>query len=225
MRIIYLHGFISSPDSTKAKLFSQRLNDLGVDLIVPDLNHPSFTDLTISRVIETVEKHLPEGDSGAIIGSSMGGWAAALFARLHPERVKAMVLMAPAFNMVDLLVERFGPDQIEAWRREGVIPIDHAAYGNVQHLGHGFLEDARRWATRPFEPLCPTLILHGRRDEDVPIRLSEELAERCRNVELVAYDAGHRLDEVVDDVLERGVSFLTRDRGVDSSPDEGERST
>lgn len=210
MHIVYLHGFLSSPASTKARLFERQLSGTDMKLEIPDLNFPSFETLTISRVIETAEARLPTKGRGSLIGSSMGGWAAAHLAALHPSRVEALVLMAPAFNMPDLLEERLGVAGMESWRSKGTVPIDHPAFDEPQHLSFELFEDARTWAREAPQVTAPTLILHGRRDEDVPVGLSEAFAKERPNVELVTYDAGHSLEEVVDDVIDRATSFLAR---------------
>jgi uncharacterized protein len=208
MRAVYLHGFASSPASEKAKLFAERFAAAGHDLLVPDLNAPSFRTLTLSRIVATVEGLVPMGTRAVIIGSSMGGYAAALFAARHPERVAAMVLMAPAFNLSTLLERRYGGDAVDAWRRDGTATVDHPNFETPQTLDYAFLEDARRWAGAGLDVRCPTLILHGRGDEDVPVTLSEAFAEGREGVSLVTYDAGHRLETVVEDVWARTWTFL-----------------
>src|SRR3569833_1547562 len=40
-----------------------------------------------------------------LVGSSMGGWVACLAALARPERIKALVLIAPAADFTDKLVE------------------------------------------------------------------------------------------------------------------------
>ena len=217
MRIVYLHGFSSSPGSRKARLFEKRLVKQSSSLAIPDLNEPCFSTLTISRVIKKAEHLIGPESRGAIIGSSMGGFAAAHFASLHPTRVDALVLMAPAFNMARLLEERLGPEGIARWQATGMTEIDHHGFNDKRQLGLEFLEDARKWAAAPLRIRCPVLILHGRNDPDVPIALSERFASSHRNVELVRYEAGHSLEEVVDDVLERAVSFLESNTSNDAT--------
>lgn len=50
------------------------------------------------------------------------------------------------------------------------------------------------WAARATDPATPTLILHGTRDDSVPIRLSQALRDaRPDLVALETFDAGHTL--------------------------------
>ncbi|MFW5878235.1 MAG: YqiA/YcfP family alpha/beta fold hydrolase, partial [Myxococcota bacterium] len=146
MRCLYLHGFLGSPASAKARLFEERARRRGWTIEVPDLNVPDFRSLTITRVVELAASIVVPGQRWAVIGSSMGGWAAAHFASLHPERVSGLVLMCPAFNMPSLLEEQLGPDGLERWRSSGTIAIEHSGLGGVRELGYSFLVDAREWA-------------------------------------------------------------------------------
>src|SRR6185369_7501560 len=112
-----------------------------------------------------------------LIGSSMGGGIALLALRaLLPEapaeaaRIKALALIAPAWDMVDLMWQSLP----ESARRE---IVDKGVYLRPSRYGDGpypitraFIEDARkhRIGDRPFDPGRPVHIIHGLQDPDVP---------------------------------------------------------
>ena len=78
MVVIYLHGFASSPQSSKAMFFAERFAERGVKFVCPDLNHPAFSTLTVSRMLQQLEERissLPPEDI-VLIGSSLGGFVA-----------------------------------------------------------------------------------------------------------------------------------------------------
>ncbi|MEX2272549.1 MAG: YqiA/YcfP family alpha/beta fold hydrolase, partial [Vicinamibacterales bacterium] len=58
--IFYLHGFASSPESSKAVTLMRALEPLGVSTHIPDLNEPSFRTLTITRMIAQVREAISE---------------------------------------------------------------------------------------------------------------------------------------------------------------------
>ncbi|MEQ1730111.1 MAG: YqiA/YcfP family alpha/beta fold hydrolase, partial [Vicinamibacterales bacterium] len=92
--VIYLHGFASSPDSTKARYFSERLGAHGVPLVTPDFNQPDFATLTMSRMLTQLSRHLDDaGGRVSLIGSSLGGALAVLAAARHPEQIERLVLL------------------------------------------------------------------------------------------------------------------------------------
>jgi pimeloyl-ACP methyl ester carboxylesterase len=83
-RILYLHGFASGPNSKKASFFREQLGAAGTSLEVPDLTEGNFEQLTITSQLKVLEQ-LAGGDPVSLIGSSMGGYVAALYASRHPE--------------------------------------------------------------------------------------------------------------------------------------------
>lgn len=79
---IYLHGFASSPQSTKAQYLTDRFHRVGIELQVPDLNDGDFSHLTISRQVEQVIALFPKTTIPVtLIGSSLGGLTATIIAQ------------------------------------------------------------------------------------------------------------------------------------------------
>jgi hypothetical protein len=68
MKFIYLHGFASSPRSTKAQDLLDRFTSLGLTLEIPDLNQGNFSHLTLSRQLAQVKALLPENEPVTLIG-------------------------------------------------------------------------------------------------------------------------------------------------------------
>jgi uncharacterized protein len=121
LRILYLHGFASSPASHKACFFKERLAYLGVRLEIPELCEGNFERLTITgqlNVIERVIGSSPPSNNEQIvlIGSSLGGYLAALYASRHRE-VARLMLLAPAFAFFELWTNELGPERLALWRK------------------------------------------------------------------------------------------------------------
>jgi uncharacterized protein len=73
MQVLYLHGFASSPQSSKATFLARKFTERGVRMIVPDLNQPDFSTLTVTRMLQQVQHALASGDGPfAVVGSSLG---------------------------------------------------------------------------------------------------------------------------------------------------------
>ena len=192
-RFIWLHGFASGPQSRKGLFLRDRLEERGAHLVIPDLNLPAFEGLTVTRMLAQVDA-LAQGEGPVgLFGSSLGGFTAATWAATRPGRAAALVLLAPAFDLGARWRERLQPGELERWRREGRIDVDHYATGRKEALGWGFLEDAL--AHQPFPlPQAPTLVLQGTRDEVVAPRLAREFTERMQGrARLVELDEGHDL--------------------------------
>jgi uncharacterized protein len=204
-RIVYLHGFASGPSSSKARYFRQRLETEGFSVMVPDLSEGNFEGLTLSGQLRVIESAAAGGDV-ALIGSSMGGYLAALYAARHAE-VKRVVLLAPAFGFARRWAERMGPETVEAWRRMGTIDVFHYAEARNCALGYQLLEDAKQYEDYP-DVHQPCLIFHGIHDDVVPVQYSEEFAASRRNVELHVVNSGHELLNVLDAMGDRVAAFL-----------------
>src|SRR4051794_5705621 len=124
--LIYLHGFASSGESTKARALRERLRGRGLDLLTPDLNLPDFSTVTVTRMLEQTHALLAQGDEPAtLIGSSLGGFVAVLAAVKWPERIARLVLMAPALDFSDAGLSGPGGAKIQDWKRDGRLMIFH----------------------------------------------------------------------------------------------------
>ena len=76
MRIVYLHGFASSPQSSKARYFARRFAEKGIEFVVPQLDQGDFEHLTITGQLAVVETAVA-GKPAVLMGSSLGGYLAA----------------------------------------------------------------------------------------------------------------------------------------------------
>jgi uncharacterized protein len=204
-QFIYLHGFASGPGSTKARFFMERFAEAGRELIVPDLAAGDFEHLTISGQLGVLER-AAAGGRAVLIGSSMGGYLAALYAARRPE-VERLVLMAPAFGFGRRWPESLGAEKVDDWRRTGWLQTFHWGEKRFRRLSWGLLEDGARYEDYP-DFAQPALIFHGLRDETVPVRYSEEFAEAHPNARLRVFDSGHDLVDAMGEIWAESREFL-----------------
>ena len=130
MRFIYLHGFASGPQSGKAQFFFRQFSERGVTLEIPNLVEGDFEDLTITDQLGVLER-LTKGEPVSLIGSSMGGYLAALYASRHPEAQK-LALLAPAFQFVQRWPEEIGPYRAARWESTGRFEVFHYGEGRPE---------------------------------------------------------------------------------------------
>jgi pimeloyl-ACP methyl ester carboxylesterase len=206
MRYVYLHGFASGPTSRKARFFQNAIGKRGIHLEIPALDRGDFEHLTISGQLAALDSLL-SGSSARLIGSSMGGYLAALYASTHPE-ISRVVLLAPAFDFVDLLERSNPPEKLAAWRNSGWTEVFHHSTGSPRPLHYGLLHDARQYPAVP-DFAQPALVFHGTADDVVPISLSRDFARTHPDAEFFELPSGHELLDALDEIAARAIPFLT----------------
>jgi len=156
--IFYLHGFASSAKSTKAAYLDERLRHHGLTLHCPDFNQPDFATLTLTRMLEQLDREMAQaatdttlsiGSTGStgpatLIGSSLGGTLAILAAAAFGARVDRLVLLAPAVMLAKEGHHLLPPERIGEWRRLGRWPFFHYADNAQRMLNFTFYEDSFR---------------------------------------------------------------------------------
>jgi pimeloyl-ACP methyl ester carboxylesterase len=175
---------------------------------IPDLAEGNFERLSITGQLRVMER-AARGEAVALIGSSMGGYLAALYAARHPE-VDRLVLLAPAFGFAQRWQEWLGAEKAAAWRQTGRMEVFHYGEGRPSQVGYQLLEDALQYEGFP-DFRQPALIFHGSHDDTVPAAWSQEFAADHPHVRLEVLDAGHDLVNVIEYIGAQTVAFLGLD--------------
>jgi uncharacterized protein len=215
--LVYLHGFASSPSSSKARWMAARADEAGWGFACPDLNEPAFETLAISRMLQQVDALVRGLEPGPVtlVGSSLGA-VVALFAAARdreppaPGRVDSLVLLAPALDLAPNLEARFGAEKMAAWERDDRLEVFHYAEGASRHLRWSFFADARRFDASAAAVGVPTLIYQGRRDASVDAAVVEAWAHARPEVTLHLLDDDHQLLGSLDAMWPGIHDFLAR---------------
>jgi pimeloyl-ACP methyl ester carboxylesterase len=205
MKILYLHGFASGPQSKKGVEFDHYFTARGREVERLNLRVPSFEHLRLSAMIDTVRAAI-DGPV-VLIGSSLGGLTAARVAE-RDGRVRACVLLAPAFQLVARWKDQLGPVEWNAWKQRGTREVDDYTTGKKSSVDFGFVEDVERVDVGYPDVRVPTLVMHGLRDEVVPVDRARTFATGKPNVRLVELDDGHELVASLPRLLAETEAFL-----------------
>ena len=206
--VVYLHGFASGPSSKKARFFGERFAARNIRFTVPDLASGDFSHLTLSGQLRVI-KAAAAAAAGPVclMGSSMGGYLAALHAAAHPGEVEKLVLLAPAFDFAARWRERLSPAEFAAWERTGALSVFHYSEGRSAEVGFALYTDALQY--EPFPAVTgPTLVFHGRRDNVVPPELSERFAAGKPHARVRLFDSDHELVDVTEEMWEETWAFF-----------------
>ena len=209
--VVWLGGFMSDMAGTKAQALADWALANGraylrFDYFGHGESSGEFRKGTITRWREDALAAIDELTGGelVLVGSSMGGWIACLAAVAVPERIKAMVLIAPAPDFTERLMSPgIPPEGRAALAAEGVW-LRPSEYGDPYPITRKLLEDGARWSILGGEAVpieVPVRILQGAEDPDVPWRHALELAQALKGEDVVftlIKDGDHRLSRPQD---------------------------
>lgn len=118
--IIYIHGFGSSGDASKAKLLRSYCQENTIRFIAPSL--PTIPDLAIKTLSELIESY-QDNEPVYLMGSSLGGYYALYLSDKYNLKT---VLINPAVNASETLQKAIG---------HGINYYDNSTYEwNAEHL-------------------------------------------------------------------------------------------
>ncbi len=203
--VLWLGGFNSDMTGTKAQTLAYWATDKGRSYLRFDYSghgesSGAFADGTIGAWREDALAVIDELTEGPLIlvGSSMGGWLACLAALARPERIKALVLVAPAADFTEKLMEPELSDEARAALERDGVWMRPSDFGDDYPISRTLLEEGRRWSILP-GPVAitvPVRILQGDMDYDVPWRHAQALSEALtgKDVTFTLIEEGdHRL--------------------------------
>lgn len=128
---IFLHGLDSSGSGTKGTYFASRF---------PDMLRPDFYG-TLQERMKQLTALVGDADDLIAVGSSFGGLMGTCLALEQPERVKRLILLAPALNFHEFKVpaEKIDVETILVIGRDDVVtppdivfPAAEATFANLQ---------------------------------------------------------------------------------------------
>ncbi len=213
---VWFCGFRSEMESLKANAVAQWAQDNGAGCLRFDYSGHGksggrFEDGTVGAWLAeaaAVFEHALSASPAVFVGSSMGGWMALLLARrlASPPSLKGIVLIAPAWDMTRLFLERAPAGAREAIVRDGVY-YRPSAYGDGPYaITKALIDDGEHHllGSGPV-PLCvPIRILHGCQDPDIPWQRSLALLDAIGSADMrltLIKDGEHRLSRPQDMAL------------------------
>jgi pimeloyl-ACP methyl ester carboxylesterase len=165
-----------------------------VAVSTPDFNEPDFATLTMTRMLEQLERQIAAAadDSIALMGSSLGG-TLAILAAARLARVDRLILMAPAVMFAKPGHHLLPPERIAEWRQRGSLPFFHYGFNEERPLNYAFYEDTLQYDAFSADFHQPTLIFQGLRDQAVDSHTVEQFSRTRPNVTLSLLDDDHQL--------------------------------
>lgn len=221
--VLLCHGMESSKESLKLAHLGEALRRAGLAVLRFDFTGAGestgdFESITCTRQVDDLTAaHGLLKDRGvgrvAIVGSSMGGTTALMYAGAA-DGVAALVTLAAPFDPRDLIKRDFPPEACARWRAQGFIEFDG------RRLNVSFLEEALTIdvAAAVARISCPALVIHGDADATVPVAHAHALhgALSIEKELCILPGADHRFTdpEVRTEVLRRTEAWIMRHLGT-----------
>ncbi len=190
---------LSSAQGSKARFLADKLVDFpDVFFRAVEFNPTArdFEFMTVTRQINRLRQYVTDYqlEPVSLIGSSLGGQVALNYAHRYGG-VSRLLLLAPAIHYTG---PHIPSEELAAWEDAGVRHLWHDAFGQEVPLRYHFHTDRLHYAEPP-PPPAPTVIIHGRVDDVVPLAGSRAYAAAFpAQVTLIEADSDHRLGDQLD---------------------------
>ena len=172
-QLLFITGFLSKRWGNKSKALAQWCQERGWGFCCFDFRGwgdsggawGEYRLLQWLEDAEAVTNLLADGPPVTIVGNSLGGWLAWLVAQEQPA-VDELILVAPAFNMMDLRAAQISVERREQWQATGSMPWDDEPMHREAPIPWHWVEDSQTlWSRRLTMPRrVKTTILHGLQD-------------------------------------------------------------
>lgn len=218
--VFYLHGFASSPNSSKAAFLAERMRAHGLALHCPDFNEPDFESMTVTRMLDQVDRALADLPPGPVvlIGSSLGGFVAyhAAFrhaaargrARTTTRPIDRLVLFAPAFEFGRIPFGGMDEAGLTAWRETDRYEVFHHAENRPRAIRYAIYEDAQRYDSVARVVDTPALVFQGRRDTVVDPAMVQRFGAARPAMSVRMLDDDHQLGASLEHMWRETAAFL-----------------
>jgi len=216
--IIITTGLSSNKEGT-AKKIADKLNLIGINSFRFDFwghgeSDGKFEDITISEGVDNILSAINYLDNKGytnmgLLGNSFGG-TCAIIASSKTDKLKALGLFSPVADYSERTKITMAKEQVDAWRKNGY-RIYKSGDGREWKLKFTFYKDFinNKGFNAAKKIKIPTCIVHGNNDKDVPIQLSQKLANILSDKEFhVIEGADHRYTNVA--LMDLAIDFLVR---------------
>lgn len=202
--VLFLPGYASDMEGTKAEAIDAFCAARGVGCLRFDYSGTGssggkFEDGTLTRWLGEVLAAIDLMTDGPLIlaGSSMGGWLALHAALRRKERVKALLGIAAAPDFTDW---GYSAEEKEALVRDGKLerPNPYGPEPSITWRGLWESGAEHRLLYNPIDLIIPIRLVHGERDEEVPMGVPIKLMADLRSADVqlrLIKNGGHRLSE------------------------------
>ena len=185
---VFVHGFRSHCDGAKSRSLSRwagrhdhawlRFDQRGCGLSGSDFRRFALTGAIddLHRVLDALGE-----PPCLLVGSSLGALIAVHVAASGRHHVEGLLLLAPALRFTDRFIHgHLDTRDLDRWRSRGYRWFPDLYEGGCYRLDYSFCADALCYGAPPGELPCPVRVIHGGRDELLPVGDTKDWLETLR---------------------------------------------
>ena len=217
--VVFLHGFKSDLEGDKPKTLlkyckKNKIGFLGLEYSGHGKSYGEFENGTISSWTEDVKKTLKKKINKKkfiIVGSSMGGWIGLNLFKSFKNNILAFVGIAPAPEFLQRLMWNKFPKKIKKKLVKDKFHI--FKHGGFEYnISYNLIKDGRKnnILNKNFNDKIFITILHGQKDDVVPISISKKIIKIFKKAEkklVIIKNGDHSLSK------KRSLKRLTQEIG------------
>lgn len=187
--VIILNGFPSLMTSPTYVKMQEVINEAGIATLRFDYSgfgdsegdvREFDIDVAVSNLSSVVEYLKTQGfERFALAGYSFGGMVGLIYA--SSNEVEFLVLKSPVVNYFEQKKLLNKLDQLEKWKKENWLREDR--FGNTYEIPYSYAEKLMSYDGYELgkKIKCPTLLIHGAKDETIPVEQSKKLGKIIPN--------------------------------------------
>jgi predicted esterase len=211
---VHLHGFATDVWGSKIQHLRERFSRTGeFSFFAMDMDYEKHTTTEVLDVLEVlIEGFSKRFKEITLCGSSHGAYVACNLVRFRSlGRVKNLILLAPSFETLGLIIQELGEERVREWLRgkeplrfkeEDVeIEVNERFAKDILEKGYEIIQGDR--VLFPEDPPVEISVVHGKRDEIVPVERTRLFCSRVKVKEFIEVDDDHQLGETFPEVLDR----------------------
>ena len=188
--IVFLHGFMSDLEGDKPKTFykyckKRKLGFLGLEYSGHGKSSGKFTNGNISKWTKETQatiKKIVKKNNFILVGSSMGSWISLNQFKYFQKQIKGFLGIGSAPEFLEKLMwKKFTKKMKKETIKKGIYNLKH---GNYEYpISYQLIKDGRKNKVlrKKIKSSIPVTMIHGKKDEVVPVIFSKKNYRICRN--------------------------------------------
>ncbi len=186
--LIICHGFNQTKSQRKFVVLARKLAREGIVTFRFDFSghgdsEGKIENLSIAGEVKELEtaykilvsKGKVNKEKVSVLGHSLGALIAVLFQREY-KKANTLILLSPALHQKELMGRWYSSEELSLWKKQGYLDTPKGRIG-IRYLKEA---EGKDWQKVISQIEVPTFFIHGREDDDVPLKYTEELAEKIK---------------------------------------------